>query len=447
MSNPLLTAVEMAALTRAGKATAAEWHDAAKERIERYGPQVKAWAHLDFEATRLEALRQDAEGVPTGSGGRMRGVPVGVKDVFNTDQFPTEMGSRIWKGFTPGNDARAVAEMRYGGGLVLGKTASSEFAVHEPTETCNPWDLTRAPGTSSGGSAAAVAAGMVPVALGSQTAGSIIRPASYCGVMGFKPTFGLVPRTGVLKTTDTLDTVGWLARSVDDIELLFDVMRVQGRDYPFANEKVRHRELKRGMRLGFFKGPNWRHATDEARAAITSGVGKIAGAGFFEITEFDFEEFEPIYEAHEIIYCKALSYYFKSEKRNNRALISGVLSGMLARGDEIEPEDYHREVGVQARLTHELDGRMPCDVWVTLSASGEAPVGLASPDRPDSCKVWTYLGMPALSLPVFQIAGMPLGLQVVGRKYHDYDVLAVAREIWKLLAGGQDAAPVAPLFR
>jgi Asp-tRNA(Asn)/Glu-tRNA(Gln) amidotransferase A subunit family amidase len=442
-----MTAVEMVALTRTGKVSAVELHAVARERIERYDSMVKAWAHLNFEATHLEALRQDAEGMASGSEGRLRGVPAGVKDIFNTAQFPTEMGSLIWKGFTPGNDARVVAEMKYDGALVMGKTSSSEFAVHEPTETCNPWDLTRAPGTSSGGSAAAVAAGMVPVALGSQTAGSIIRPASYCGVAGFKPTFGLVPRTGVLKTTDTLDTVGWFARSVDDIELLFEVLRVKGLDYPLVDEKVKRRELNRGMRIGVFKGPNWVHATDEARAALTAGVDKIASAGLFDIMELDLPEFEAIYDAHEIIYCKALSYYFKSEIRNNRMQISGVLSGMLQRGDVITPEEYHREVEIQAKLTHELNERMPCDVWVTLSASGEAPVGLKSPDRPDSCKVWTYLGMPALSLPVLQAGTMPLGLQVVGRKYHDYEVLDVARQIWNVLTGGEAAAPVAPAFR
>ena len=162
-------------------------------------------------------------------------MPIGVKDIINTADFPTQMGSPLWNGFTPGNDARVVFNMKRAGGLVPGKTVTAEFAVHTLGKTINPWAPERTPGTSSSGSAVAVALGMVPAALGTQTAGSIVRPASFCGVWGMKPSFGLIPRTGMLKTTDSLDTVGFFAGHAADLQRLFDGLRVDGRDYPVSH--------------------------------------------------------------------------------------------------------------------------------------------------------------------------------------------------------------------
>lgn len=157
--------------------------------------------------------------------------------------MPTSMGTNILKNYQPGNDARVVSNLRLEGAVIMGKTQTSEFAVHNPTETKNPINIKYSPGTSSSGSAAAVAAGIVPVAIGSQTAGSICRPASYCGVYGFKPSFGVIPRTGILKTSDTLDTVGILARYVEDLEIIFDVIKVQGHNYPFVSKFLQKKKL------------------------------------------------------------------------------------------------------------------------------------------------------------------------------------------------------------
>ncbi len=390
---------------------------------------VEAWAHWNPDVPRARAggLPRDRE---THRPLSLYGVPIGVKDVFNTKDFLTEMGSLIWQDFHAGNDARVLFNLLYEGGISFSKTTTSEFAVHHPTKTKNPHDLERTPGTSSAGSAAAVACGMVPVALGTQTGGSIVRPASYCGVYGFKPTFGLIPRTGVLKTTDTLDTVGFFARSAADLRLVFEAARVKGRDYPIVNEKVQPRELPEQARVAIYRGPLWSGADASSVEAFEQLVNQLREKTQWQFEEREIPDFEAIYEDHELIYCKALSYYFKAEVRSAKVKISDVLNDMLDRGEEITSEDYLTALDRQSRHTRAMEQAFDCDFGLTLAAYGEAPVGLDAPDIPDTCKVWTYLGMPALSLPVLQgSAGMPVGLQLIGRKYSDYDVLSAAQQI------------------
>jgi len=194
--------------------------------------KLQAWEYLNEEI--IEKQIQKIETLDP-SKYSLWGLPIGIKDIYNTFDMPTQMGSPIWKDFTPGNDARVVHYLRRNGALILGKTTTAEFAVHYQDKTRNPHDLNRSPGTSSSGSAVAVAADMVPVAFGSQTAGSIGRPASYCGVYGYKPTFGILPRVGVLKTTDSLDTLGFFTKSARDLKLILDASRVHGQNYEFVH--------------------------------------------------------------------------------------------------------------------------------------------------------------------------------------------------------------------
>jgi len=428
-----LTATEIVEAIRVGHLTAVEVARVLVDRIARLEPALKAWAVFRPEQVLAEADRVDRAIAQGSHRGTLLGVPVGVKDIFNTQDYPTQMGSAIWRDYQPGNDARVVFNLRYEGGVVFGKTQTSEFAVHEPTETRNPRNFEHSPGTSSSGSAAAVACGMVPVALGSQTGGSTIRPASYCGVFGFKPSFGLVPRTGVLKTTDTLDTVGWFARSIADIELVFETLRVRGANYPFVERNVIRHPFSPMTRLGFYKGPHWAAATPDAREAIQKVLERLAVRGF-DVESIDIPDAEDIYNEHEVIYCKALSYYFKGERRNDRSLISGVLDDMLERGSHITPEAYHQAVWKQAEQTQHMEDTLDVNAIVCLSAAGEAPLGLRTPDLADTCKIWTYLGMPSLSIPVMTGAnGLPIGLQIVGRKYSDYAVLDIASRIWDVI--------------
>ena len=249
-----------------------------------------AWVCHDLEKLRLNSeqayLRYKARGNMLG----IEGIPFGVKDIFNTREFPTQMGSPIWENFTPGNNARVVDSLLSEGGVVVGKTVTAEFAVHELNATLNPHDTTRTPGTSSSGSAAAVATGMVPFALATQTAGSIIRPASFCGVWGMKPSFGLIPRTGVLKTTDSLDTIGFVATHARSLRTVLDILRVRGPDYPFVYRNVDRlgtnpKPNREGWRVGFVKTHTWNGATAYARNAIEDLVGRIAREDDFSVEE------------------------------------------------------------------------------------------------------------------------------------------------------------------
>lgn len=433
-----LTATELLAGYKKGEIRPRHVFYALKKRIEKVEPQVKAWVHLDFDGVEERLLKYE-HGHNTESKS-LYGVPVAVKDVYNTAEFRTEMGSVIWEGFTPGNDARVVHDLKYDGAYTLGKTCTSEFAVHALTETRNPYDLNRVPGTSSSGSVAAVAAGMAPVALGTQTGGSVIRPASYCGVFGYKPTYGLVPRTGVLKTTDTLDTMGWFARSVDDLRLLFESVRVKGRDYPYVNEQVVNKSMPSKVRIGVFKGPRWQFATTDAKEAFDKVLDQLAKQNTVELVEIDFPDHDQIMESHQLIYCKSLSYYFKAEVRNSKKEITDVLNKMLDDGDKITPASYQKEIDRQAELTIKLNNELQVDTFLTLSAGGHAPE-VGKDDIPDSCWPWTYLGMPALNIPLLKSsADLPIGVQLVGAKYRDYEVFNVADLIWTLCDGKIDIA-------
>ncbi|MEK6857253.1 MAG: amidase, partial [Nanoarchaeota archaeon] len=227
----LLSATESIKLIKLGRISSKELVESCATQIEKNDKKIHALVMYN-KNNAIQTAEYIDNKIKEGSNvGMLCGIPVAIKDIFNTLDFPTQHGSSIRKGYTPGNDARVVFRLKQENGIIIGKTVTAEFGVHYPGPTVNPHDFKHSPGTSSSGSAAAVASFMVPLALGSQTAGSTLRPASYCGIYGFKPSFGLIPRTGMLKTTDTLDNVGLMARTIDDLELLFDVVRVSGIDH------------------------------------------------------------------------------------------------------------------------------------------------------------------------------------------------------------------------
>ncbi len=415
------------------------------EQIQKIEPQISAWAHLDpslvlDSAKKLDEKKQTGQKI-----GKLFGIPVGIKDIFNTKLMPTQMGSPIWKDFQPGNDARVIHYLQMDDAYAFGKTVTAEFAVHAPGPTRNPHNPAHTPGTSSSGSAAAVAACMVPIALGTQTAGSIIRPSSYCGVYGFKPSFGLLPRTGVLKTTDSLDTIGGIARSLDDIRLLFDCVRVKGRDFPISelalNNKTRQlKPQNRKWRIGLVKGPKWNDAETYAQECIVAYASKLAATNQIEVEEIVLPaEFEEAHQVHSTIYDRTLAYYFHREFEKH-TLVSSNIYEIITRGNQITLEQYKAALEKQNRLYAIMDQMMSskCDILVNLSTGGEALAGLDSVDRPDNCLIWTLCGVPSLSLPVFKgPLGLPFGAQIVARRYNDYLLLHFAKELESLgLAGG-----------
>jgi Asp-tRNA(Asn)/Glu-tRNA(Gln) amidotransferase A subunit family amidase len=368
-------------------------------------------------------------------------VPTAVKDIFNTYDYPTGMGSPIIEGYTPGNDARVVSDIRLDGGIVMGKTVTAEFAVHHPGPTVNPHDVRRTPGTSSSGAAAAVAARMVPVALSSQTAASTIRPASYCGIHGYKPSFGLVPRTAMLKTTDTLDTVAFMARSVADLRLMFEVCRVRGHNYPVSeaalNDRTRQSVEGRKWRVGVVSGSKSHLEAAEAREGLARLADALAEAGC-EVAAYALPAaFDEAHDIHEHIYRRALAYYFKLEWQSNEALFSEEMRAMITAGLAITPEAYEAAVREQVALRRLFDEEAKgFDVLIGLAADDEAPVGLNAPDTADHSLIWTMVGAPAIALPKLSgRSGLPIGVQVVARRFDDYKLLAFAELLDRVAAG------------
>lgn len=447
-----LSATEAVNLMRAGDLTATDLVEACLARIEALEDRIKAWAFLDPELPLAVAGEIDARRVRGEDISPLQGIPLGVKDVFNTLNMPTQMGSSLWEGFTPGNDSRAVANLRRQGVIVMGKTVTAEFAVHHPGPTVNPYDFMRSPGTSSSGSAVAVATGMTPIALGTQTAGSTIRPASYCGVYGLKPTFGLIPRTGILKTVDTLDHVTVHARTLEDIRLVFDNIRVRGTNYPVVNRKIDSPEAltlgRPPWRVGLVRGPKWSYAEKYAQDAILNFASEIDRIDGIEVKELELPDiFSRAHEVHDIIYSRMLSYYFEEESKQFDKL-SKVFQEMIVRGNRFTLKDYREGLAFQDDLVDTTERMFDdVDVILNLSSGGEAMVGLETPDRPDNCLIWTFARVPALGVPAFQgPLKLPFGAQLVARRYDDYGLMEFADLLAQKGVIGQGPYPDLPII-
>lgn len=394
-------------------------------RIEQYNDAYKVFVCYD-----KEILFKQAEATSERLNGgqplrRLEGIPVGIKDIFNTYDFPTQMGSPLWKDFTAGNDARVVFYLKEEGAIVPGKTDTAEFAVHAIGNCLNPHDVARTPGTSSSGSAVAVALGMVPAAIGTQTAGSIVRPASFCGVYGCKPSFGLLPRTGMLKTTDSLDTIGFFTSKYDDLERIFDIMRVHGENYPISNDAlnddVRQNKIKdKPWRVAFIKTHTWDNAFDYAKDAAMDFVKQLSKTKDIVIKEVDLpKEAEDSHNIHQRIYDKTLSYYFHEELQNPDH-VSKIMNEIFERGSKISVEEYHKALKDQEKVINSMDEFLKnYDMIISLSTAGEAPLR-EEVERPDPSLIWTLAHLPVISAPVFTSPdGLPFGIQFASRKYND----------------------------
>lgn len=427
-----LSATEIARLVAAGDLSAETIVEVYYRRIAQVDGRVGAWVSLNREYAIEQAQSVDNQVRIGGSAGSLAGVPFGVKDVINTVVLPTKMGSPIWERHNAGNDARVVSHLRWEGAVVAGKTVTAEFAVHEPGRTRNPHDLLRTPGTSSSGSAAAVATAMVPFALGTQTSGSLIRPASFCGIYAFKPTFGWVPRTGVLKTTDTLDQIGFHARHVVDLRLLFEVARVKGRDHVLKERLLKRFPDKKKWRVGLLKTHLWHHAPQYAQEALV-GFANDLRSRCVEVVETRLPDgFDTAHEIHGRIYDSDLSYYFRKEACIDPEQMSVQLRAIVDNGKRISPETYRIALEQQVNLSEKLDNLFDekgLDILLSLSSNGEAPAQEPIPFR-DPCAIFTMCGVPTMSLPVFRSPrGLPFGAQVTGRKYSDYVLLSFVEHL------------------
>ncbi len=429
-----LSAVEAASLVREGTISAEELVAACLARIRELEPTVQAWAFLDPDHALAQARAADQRRRAGQPPGPLHGVPVGIKDIIDTRDMPTENGSPLHAGRRPSADAIVVSRLRAAGAVIVGKTVTTEFAYYTPGKTRNPHDPAHTPGGSSSGSAAAVAAGMVPLALGTQTNGSVIRPAAFCGVVGFKPGHGLIPRHGILRLSRTLDQVGVFARALEDVALLTEELvafderdpdsRPRGR---IAFREVLATEPPVPPRLGFVRTPRGdRMAPDAAaafetlRAALGDRVEEVAPpAGLDEAFEW-----------HRVIMEAEMAASLDREWADGRDRLSPALRGLLERGRALPALEYQRALARVPALAAGLAElfRTRYDALLTPAAPGPAPRGLDSTGDPSFCTPWTLCGLPAVTLPLLRGAdGLPLGVQLVGARDADAPLLRTAR--------------------
>jgi len=429
-----VSAGEAASLIRDGVISSEQLVQACLARVREVDGDVQAWAFLDPEYALEQARAADEWRLSGQPIGPLHGVPVGLKDIIDTSDMPTENGSVLHAGRTPSRDATVVAMLRAAGAVIMGKTVTTEFATRTPGKTRNPHDPAHTPGGSSSGSAAAVAAGMVTLALGSQTAGSTIRPAAYCGVYGLKPTHGLVPRHGMLQISRTLDHVGLFARSIDDIALLLE--QVAGHDERDPDSRPRARVAYREVAaeepplppmFAFVKTPLWDRVDADARAAFAELVEHL-GDRVEEVELVGASEDAPAAQA--VIADAEIAANLAVEWDKGREALSPSLRARIERGRQVVAVDYLRALAQIAPITASFVEMFEqrYDAILTPAAAGTAPAGLESTGDPAFCALWTLCGMPALSLPLMRGAnGLPLGVQLVGARHADARLLRTAR--------------------
>ena len=429
-----LGACEAARMIREGAVTSVEVVQACLTRVREVDGQVQAWTFLDPEYALAQARAADEYRMSGQTIGALHGVPVGLKDIIDTADMPTENGSVLHAGRTPSRDASVVSLLRAAGAIIMGKTVTTEFATRTPGKTRNPHNSGHTPGGSSSGSAAAVAAAMVPLALGSQTTGSTIRPASYCGVFGLKPTHGLIPRHGMFQLSRALDHVGLFARSVEDIALLLEELAAYDERDPDSRPRARvpYRAVAAEAppltpMFAFVKTSLWERVDADAREAFEELVGHLGD----RVEEIELvTPLEEVLEWQRAVGGAEIAINLRREWEKGRDKLSAALRARIEQGREVRALDYLGALGrvpeVNASLTELFEQRY--DAILTPAAFGTAPKGLESTGDPAFCAVWTLCGMPALNVPLMQGAnGLPLGAQLVGARHRDARLLCTAR--------------------
>lgn len=405
--------------------------EAELSRVADREPEVRAWVtrHDDDE------LRRARRSLPAGP---LHGWTLGVKDVIDTADLPTERGSPIYAGRITVNDATCVALARRAGALVAGKTVTTEFAFFAPAATTNPYNPDHTPGGSSSGSAAAVADGMVRVAFGTQTVGSVIRPAAFCGVVGFKPTHQLVPLTGVATLAQSLDTVGWFARSVADAGAVFEAMTGTAPPSP----------ADRPLRIGSYRSHQWPSAQLELAGVLDDAADRLAAAGVDVVALDPLPHLDAVFEYAATVLNYEFARVFSWERQHHFDLISPLVQKSLARAEDVDLGDYveaQRALTV-ARRAHQIyleDNGL--DALLTPSSPGEAPPIKTTGDSVFN-REWTALGVPAITLPTgLGPLGLPVGVQLTGSMWADGDLLSVAARAEAILGpAASDSSEIGP---
>jgi Asp-tRNA(Asn)/Glu-tRNA(Gln) amidotransferase A subunit family amidase len=426
MTEPhLLTAREAARAIAEQRLTVESLVASYLERIAARESVVGAWQYLDPDRVLAEARRHDGE-APRGP---LHGIPIAVKDLIDTFDMPTAYGSPIYHGHRPAADAACVALARAAGAIVLGKTVTTEFATFTPGKTANPRNPAHTPGGSSSGSAAAVADGMAPLAFGTQTAGSVIRPASFCGAVGYKPSFGLISRAGIKPLADSLDTVGVYARNVQDAAFFAGVL----------SERPALRDLMvpaAAPRFGLYRTPMWDHAEHATAAALDRARAAAERAGAVVKDIAIAPEHHGLNDAQDKIMgyesCRALA----DERIRHSAELSPRLAQLLDSGMAIGADEYDAARALAATARLGLNAFFAdCDAILTPAAPGEAPPGLGYTGDPVFNRMWTLLGAPCVAVMALRgISGLPTAVQLVGRIGDDARLLACAAFLERALA-------------
>ena len=432
-----LSLVDLAEKIKNGQLSSVDVCEKYIDRIKKFEKDIKAWAHFDKKVLLEKATEADEHrraGKPTGS---LHGVPIAVKDIIGTVDMPTECGTVIRKGKSYSQNAEIIDLLHSSGAIVMGKTATSELAYLGPPATTNPHDKNRTPGGSSSGSAASVASFMAPASIGSQTGGSVIRPASYCGVVGYKPSYGLISRNGVLRTSYSLDQIGMFGRKVEDVAMLAKVLikkdKYDAATIHYSTENILT-ETKKGPifepKFIFYKTDHWKIIDKKSRESFEYFIKSFKkNIEIFDTPSY----FKDIHKYHQIIHetdlANNFSVYFKKFKKK----LSKYMQDAISNGNKYTAKEYAEAIDFMKR-SYESYEEVFEDYHGVLSPSspGVAPKGLKSTGTAEFNKVWSYLGTPCISLPLLEGENnLPLGVQLIGNKYDDHRFLGVANWLEK----------------
>lgn len=409
---------ELNGLINSGKVNLEEIIDSCYSAIESSENLVKAWEYITPRNLQTEAKVF----------GELVGLCLGVKDIIATKDSQTKMGtsSKIWTGTRGAFDARVISKLRAAGVTIIGKNKTSEFAVHKITDTINPRNNLLQPGTSSSGSAAAVAAGHVSISIATQTAGSIIRPSSYCGVIGFKPSYGQIPRTGILKTTEVFDTVGIIGNSISNIRSVYEVARVKDANHPLHYNKNNAIERPRFL---YAIGPKFDVATPKVRLSALTKISAVLGSKLTNIEEVTDLDFTALRTIHENIYSKEISYFLRSELDTGH--VSDELKLFADFGRNLNPKLYEDSLSELLFQRKKSASHLSNCLIFALSASDEAPT-IGGKDKIDSNLMWTALGFPQITLPIIESQdNNPIGLSVLSSKGNDSFLLDFVGKVFQ----------------
>ena len=419
----MLSAIDVVRMISERETTAEAVTRACLERIDDREKKVRAWAHIDHEYAISQARILDKSTIK----GPLHGLPIGVKDVIDTSDMLTEMGSSIYAGYQPKTDAACVAMLRAAGAVILGKTVTCEFAGSHPGPTTNPLNANHTPGGSSSGSGAAVSDYMVFGAFGTQTGGSILRPASFCGAVGYKPTYNVINRGGLMFAAENLDTIGILARSVDDVDLIMTVLLNRARSAEIAHDVK--------PRIGLCRTHHWELAQPETVNAIEDTARQLESAGA-AVLDIDLpSSFVELSRSRNTLNDFERSRVMASLWRDNRNELSDKISKQIQNGMTITYPKYRDALSLSNRCREELNEIFgDCDFILAPSATGEAPKGLEYTGDPQFQGCWTILHVPTISLPTHTGPNdLPVGIQLVGRRWQDEKLLSWSRWVMKQL--------------